>query len=74
MYRQSHGKSFEELLKKELGSGFMSSRMREGNVSSLFVVWQPESFQLLSLATSFSLYLCHSWDGCCVRLCHSTAV
>lgn len=54
---RSHAKSFGELLKKELGSALVSSRMREGNVSSLFVVWQPESFLLLSLETSF-FYIC----------------
>lgn len=48
-YGWFHGKPFGELLEKELGSGLVSSRMREGNVSSLFVVWQPESFLLLSL-------------------------
>lgn len=47
---------FGELLKKELGSGLMSSRMREGNVSSLFVVWQPESFLLLTLETFFFFF------------------
>lgn len=48
---------FGELLKKELGSGLMSSRTREGNVSSLFVVWQPESFLLLTLETFFFFFL-----------------
>lgn len=47
---------FGELLKKELGSGLMSSRTREGNVSSLFVVWQPESFLLLTLETFFFFF------------------
>lgn len=47
---------FGELLKKELGSGLMSSRTREGNVSSLFVVWQQESFLLLSLETLFFFF------------------
>lgn len=56
-YGQSHAKPFGELLKKELGSGLVSSRMREGKVSSLFVVWQPESFLLLSLETRF-FYIC----------------
>lgn len=56
IYGWSHGKPFGELLEKELGSGVMSSRMREGNVSSLFVVWQPESFLLLSLEACVFLF------------------
>lgn len=55
-YGRSHGKSFGELL-KELGSGLVSSRMREGNASSLFVVWQPENFLLLSLETRVLFYI-----------------
>lgn len=55
-YGRSHGKSFGELL-KELGSGLVSSRMREGNASSLFVVWQPENFLLLSLETRGLFYI-----------------
>lgn len=49
---------FGELLKKELCSGLMSSRTREGNASSLFVVWQLESFLLLSLETIFFFNAC----------------
>lgn len=57
-YGRSHAKPFGELLKKELGSGLVSSRMREGNVSSLFVVWQSESFLPLTLETIFFFYMC----------------
>lgn len=31
--------------------------MREGNASSLFVVWQPENFLLLSLETRALFYI-----------------
>lgn len=38
IYGWSHGKPFGDLLKMELGPGLVSSRMREGNLFSLFVV------------------------------------
>lgn len=55
---------FGELLKKELGSGLMSSRTREGNASNLFVVWQLESFLLLSLETIYFLLMLASFLRC----------